>query len=253
MNETETRELVPQEPGRFDLAHTDGVAALKQAETMVKYLAAKCDNAQFIAHISGKKYPKVEWWTTVGAGFGLFPVEESCTRLDRDEETAYEAVVSVKRSGEIVSRGSAMCSSKENRWRGRDEYAIRSMAVTRATGKAYRIAFSFLAVMAGLEGTPAEEIPEEQKAPPPRNATPHPDPDRQLVIDQIGEVVKDRYFTPEDRTRYRARVKAAGDVTELRRVLEQAIAERATLQSEVPQAPADPVAEEAWEQTEMKP
>ena len=100
---------------------------------------------------------------------------------------------------------------------------------------------------------PGDKIPEEQKAPPPRNATPHPDPDRQLVIDQIGEVVKDRYFTPEDRSRYRNRVKAAGNVTELRRVLEQAIAERATLQSEVPQGPADPVAEEAWEQTEMKP
>ena len=33
------------------------------------------------------------------------------------------------------------------------------MAITRASGKAYRIPLSFLAVMAGLEATPAEEIP----------------------------------------------------------------------------------------------
>jgi len=33
------------------------------------------------------------------------------------------------------------------------------MSITRASGKAYRIPLSFLAVMAGLEVTPAEEMP----------------------------------------------------------------------------------------------
>lgn len=176
-------ELVAQE--RFDLAQVDGVAALKRAEEMVQYLSAKCKGPAFISNIKGKKYPKVEWWTTVGAGLGLFPVEESCQRLDRQGEVAYMAIVTVRRSGEVISRGSAMCSNLEATWSKRDEYAIRSMAVTRATGKAYRIAFSFLAVMAGLEATPAEEMLENQ----PRSKQP-PDPERTSLINEIAEIMK---------------------------------------------------------------
>jgi hypothetical protein len=36
------------------------------------------------------------------------------------------------------------------------------MSITRASGKAYRIPLSFLAVMAGLEVTPAEEMPRDE-------------------------------------------------------------------------------------------
>lgn len=153
-------ELVPVETGSFDLARTDGVAALKHAEAMIQYLAQKCKGPQFISMIQGRKYPRVEWWTTVGAGLGLFPQEESCVKLDREGEITYEAMVGVYRGEQRVSRGSALCSNKEKTWKSRDEYAVRSMALTRATGKAYRMAFSFLAVMAGLEPTPAEEMPE---------------------------------------------------------------------------------------------
>ncbi|MDP7475517.1 MAG: hypothetical protein QF859_06100, partial [Candidatus Marinimicrobia bacterium] len=49
----------------------------------------------------------------------------------------------------------------EDQWKDAPEYSIKSMAITRATGKAYRIPLSFLAVMAGLAPTNAEEIPVE--------------------------------------------------------------------------------------------
>ena len=39
------------------------------------------------------------------------------------------------------------------------------MAVTRATGKAYRLGFSWIIKLAGYEATPAEEIPQEEAAP----------------------------------------------------------------------------------------
>ncbi len=249
-----TKELTIVEPGQFSLAHTDGVAALKQAEALVRYLADKCDGPQFIAKISGKKYPKVEWWTTVGAGFGLFPVEESCIRLEREEEIAYEAVVSVRRAGEIISRGSALCSSKEKSWSHRDEYAVRSMAVTRATGKAYRIAFSFLAVMAGLEGTPAEEMPEERETPRTvtngQTATKQKDPDRQLIIDQIGQIVKDAPFTDADRELFRREIAAAKTTPALREVLDRVVAERSDRWAAAGTEETDRLAEEGWRQND---
>jgi len=66
--------------------------------------------------------------------------------------------------GRIIATAESMCSSKENNWRGRDEYAIKSMAQTRATAKACRLAFSWIMVLAGYEPTPAEEMPSDEPA-----------------------------------------------------------------------------------------
>lgn len=146
---------------RFDLARVDDpTAAIDKAEQLVGKMAEKCTGPDYIATIQGKEYPKVDWWTTVGASLGLFPREESIRLLDREGEVAYEATVGVYRGQELVTRASAICSDKEPTWSGRDEYAIRSMAITRATGKAFRLGLSFLPVMAGMEPTPAEEMPQ---------------------------------------------------------------------------------------------
>lgn len=133
--------------------------ALSEMQEIVQVMSSKCQGEEFIAIINNKKYPKVEWWTTVAATLGLFPIVKYSRKLDRDDEIAYESRVEVQFGDKVVGAGEAMCSNKENRWRNADEYAIRSMSITRATGKCYRIPLSFLAVMAGLNPTPAEEIP----------------------------------------------------------------------------------------------
>lgn len=150
---------LPAPTSRFDLASVgDPTAGLQKAEELVQYMSSKCSGEEYIANIQGRDFPRCEWWTSVGAGLGLFPQEESVRRLDREGEIAYEAVVGVYDGEQRVTRGSAICSSSESTWEGRDEYAIRSMAITRATSKAYRNGLSFLAVMADLEPTPAEEM-----------------------------------------------------------------------------------------------
>ena len=133
--------------------------ALSQMQELVQVMSSKCQGKEFIAIINGKQYPKVEWWTTIAATLGLFPVVIYSRRLDREDELAYEARVEVRYGDRVVGAGEAMCSNKETRWSSADEYAIRSMSITRATGKCYRLPLSFLAVMAGLNPTPAEEIP----------------------------------------------------------------------------------------------
>lgn len=138
---------------------TDPTVRLEHAQLLVQRMAALCENDRFVATIGGRRFPKVEWWTTVGAALGLFPREVETRRLDREDEIAYESVVEVcTADGRIITRASAICSSRERNWRTRDEYAIRSMALTRATGKAYRLGLSFLAALAGLETMPAEDM-----------------------------------------------------------------------------------------------
>jgi hypothetical protein len=149
----------------------DPERAYKEAQRLVSVVANRCTGPGYLVNIRGKQYPKIEWWTSVSASLGLFPRVLYSKRLDRDDEIAYEAKVEVHRNGIVMASGEAMCSNREERWRNADEYAIKSMSITRASGKAYRIPLSFLAVMAGLEVTPAEEMPSEssnnsiQKAP----------------------------------------------------------------------------------------
>jgi hypothetical protein len=150
--------IVEQRATALDLTKTDPMASLLKAEEVVGYMAAKCTGTQFITEISGRKYPRVEWWTTVGLGLGIFPYLMSNERLDRNDELVYEASVEIRMNGQALCRGEAICSSREANWGDRDEYAIKSMAATRATGKAFRLGLSGLAVMAGLEATPAEEM-----------------------------------------------------------------------------------------------
>jgi len=148
----------------------DPEQAYKEAQRLVSVVANRCTGPGYLVNINGKQYPKIEWWTSVSASLGLFPRVLYSKRMDRDGEVAYEAKVEVHRNNQVIASGEAMCSNREERWRNADEYAIKSMSITRASGKAYRIPLSFLAVMAGLEVTPAEEMPRgEQSQPAPES------------------------------------------------------------------------------------
>ena len=109
----------------------------------------------------------VEGWTTLGALLKVFPILETSKRLDRKDEIIYESrIVAKTLKGEIVGIGEAVCSDKEvvkkrdgttyQRWD--DEYAVKSMSITRATSKSLRIPLGWIMVLAGYDGTPAEEM-----------------------------------------------------------------------------------------------
>mgnify|MGYP007123668468 CR=1 FL=1 len=175
----------------------DPEQAFVEAQRIVNVVAQRCTGPGYLVNIRGKQYPKIEWWTTVSASLGLFPQVVFAQRLDRDDEIAYEAKVAVYRQNQIIASGEAMCSSKEERWSHADEYAIKSMAITRASGKAYRIPLSFLAVMAGLEATPAEEIPTVTSSP----VTTSGDSATAPQIASITRLARDQRLTDDERMR----------------------------------------------------
>jgi hypothetical protein len=111
-------------------------------------------------NIKGKEYPLVESWQWAGAQLGLYPQLNYISNHSTDTEVKYLAEVNICKWGtnEIISKGVAICSNKEANKRQWDEYAILSMAQTRATGKAFRNLISWLMKAAGFEATPAEEM-----------------------------------------------------------------------------------------------
>lgn len=105
--------------------------------------------------ISGKEYPKCEAWTLLGTLLGVFPV--LC--WTRQVEGGWEARVEARtRDGSIVGAAEAQCLKAERNWANRDDFALRSMAQTRATAKCLRMPLGFVMTLGGFEPTPAEEM-----------------------------------------------------------------------------------------------
>lgn len=131
------------------------VALLQSASAMATPLAELINKQKLFSVISGRKYVRVEGWTTLAVMMGVIPREASTTK----EGEVYVSTVELVRmsDGLVLSRASAECGD-EKPWCDRPLYARRSMAITRATGKACRIAFSWIMTLAGYEATPAEEM-----------------------------------------------------------------------------------------------
>ena len=135
--------------------------ALQVAETLQKFVKEK----KLTTNIQGKEYPLVEAWQFAGSQLGLYPVVTGVTCLSVPEEYKFSATVEVRRFADdrVVAFGYAICSNKEKSKRYFDEYAIASMAQTRATGKAFRNLLAWLMKAAGFEATPAEEMDFKQQ------------------------------------------------------------------------------------------
>jgi hypothetical protein len=117
-------------------------------------------DAHLVSNIKGKDYCNVEAWQMAGASLGLFPIITSVQDLSSETEVKYMATCEVRsyQDNKLVSVGIAICSNKEGSKKFFDEYAILSMAQTRAVGKAFRNQLAWLMKAAGFEATPAEEM-----------------------------------------------------------------------------------------------
>ncbi|MGD1894013.1 MAG: hypothetical protein ACFB15_25880 [Cyclobacteriaceae bacterium] len=121
-------------------------------------------------HIQGKAYVNVEGWQYAGARLGILPIVDELENLSNETETKYQAKVRLLNllSQQTVGVGFAICSNKENGKRNYQEFAIASMAQTRAIGKAYRNILAWIIRAAGYEPTPAEEMDYQNSDPSPK-------------------------------------------------------------------------------------
>ena len=157
----ETKAIIIDPGLRLGVLNATGPAQIiQQATAVAKELAGIINGQKLYTVISGRKYVRVEGWSTMGAMLGVLPREDSVVRLD---DGGYEAIVSLIRTsdGAVIGRASAICGMDEKTWASRAEYARGSMSITRATGKAFRLGFSWIITLAGYEATPAEEMASE--------------------------------------------------------------------------------------------
>ena len=196
-------------PTPSTLFHTDDpVEVIAKASLVANALKNVIVQQRLAKSISGRDHVLVEGWTTLGSMLGVIPVVVWSRRVEPPVE--YTVTVKAKNGnvstfpvsgydwearveartldGRVVGGAEAMCSRNEHTWAKRDDYALRSMAQTRATSKALRGPLGFVVTLAGFAATPAEEMPVEAEAN--RPATPPAPAVPTLTVAQRERVMK---------------------------------------------------------------
>ena len=114
------------------------------------------------------EYVLVEGWEVLGTMLGIVPVTEVVEEMKNDKgriigfkarATLYQNPV--LEDGKVVD-GTVLSTAEAYATRDgfqKEYFSMASMSQTRALGKAYRMALSWIIKMAGFEPTPAEEMP----------------------------------------------------------------------------------------------
>ena len=140
---------------------TDPKVALERMSDVAGALVDVIKDRKLFARISGHEHITAEGWTTLGGMLGIVPV----VVWTRPNETGdgYVARVEARTlDGRVVGAAESECSRAERRWKTADPFAIRSMAQTRAIGRALRAPLGQIVVLAGYEARRREEIPADR-------------------------------------------------------------------------------------------
>jgi len=138
----------------YDISRSD--ETLDLAKDLAKFIK---DN-KLTTNVQGKEFVNVEGWQYAGSRLGIVPIVEHVINVSNEQELKYQAKVTLwdMRHQTTVGAGFAVCSNKESGKKFYQEFAIMSMAQTRAIGKAYRNCLAWIIRAAGYEPTPAEEM-----------------------------------------------------------------------------------------------
>lgn len=156
MNQDNKETKVQKKPKveSYDISKSD--ETLHLAIDLAKFIKEN----RLYQNIQGKEYVNVEGWQYAGSRLGIMPVVEHVVNISTDDEIKYQAKVNLLdlRSQQVVGAGFAICSNREQGKKYYQEFAIASMAQTRAIGKAYRNILAWIIRAAGYEPTPVEEM-----------------------------------------------------------------------------------------------
>ena len=142
---------------------------------------------KLVHRIGNNRYLAAQAWLMIARFNGTVPmIQETVPVEDEGKVIGYKARAVIRRlaDGVDVSAAESMCGLTEHVTKGQKDEGSRrnaamSMAQTRASAKACRIAYAHIVVLAGYEPTPAEEmgatgseVPIETHEDPPQRAKP---------------------------------------------------------------------------------
>lgn len=116
--------------------------------------------------LAGKTYLFFEDWQTIGKFYGVTAKVTHTEELkEGDALIGFMAQAVAVASGIEISAADAECTYDEPNWKNKPRFQLRSMSQTRACAKALRNCLGWVAVLAGYEPTPAEEMSSDEPKP----------------------------------------------------------------------------------------
>lgn len=153
--DTVTGELVPTTE-RTLFRTDDPVEVLAAARDIAKALGPALKDGGMTQRIGPSEHVRIEGWQTLGSMLGVTPHVIWSRPLPDNQ--GWEARAEARTlDGRPVGSAEGMCSRAERNWARSEDYAVRSMAQTRAMSKALSGPLRFIVTLSGLSGTPAEE------------------------------------------------------------------------------------------------
>jgi hypothetical protein len=153
------------------------------ADALMDVVRAK----RLAVQIRGHEHLRVEGWTTLGALVGVHAAIV-WTKPNESGDGIVARAEARTLAGQLVGAAEGECSKAESRWRNAEPFAIRSMAQTRALSRALQAPLRHIAVLAGYEGTAAEEAPLDE--PEPRPPADHAAPAGRAQVDEISTLLR---------------------------------------------------------------
>jgi hypothetical protein len=141
----------------------DFEVSLRQAQAKAATLKRLISENNWSVNIQGHEHIRVEAWITTASSYGCTAKVIETERLSGYKQ-AFLATAVVLRHGlgepQVIGQAFAECGTRgDGVWEeSQPEYAVRSMAQTRAISKAIASVFRWVVVLAGYQGTPYEEM-----------------------------------------------------------------------------------------------
>lgn len=159
MNKTIKKELsgesskvtVPQEN---QISNFDPASQVEFAQKAATALMVVIDATKPLI-MQNKRYLYFEHWQTIAR---FFNTTVGTTETIKDPNGYIAKAAVYNKDGVIIGGAEASCMKDELNWKSKPDFQLRSMAQTRAMSKALRSIYGFVAVLAGIEATPAEEM-----------------------------------------------------------------------------------------------
>ena len=190
---------------------------VNQGHDRAKQLMQIVNQNQWARNIQGRNYLQVEAWQTLGRFYGYTAITKETKYVDYGGVKGFDARVEIlDKDGKVVGGAESSCMADEANWRGKPTFSLKSMAQTRATGKAYRQILSWVAVLAGFEPTPAEEMDgvivndRVEKMPNVKRTTFNPTTNERGEVPAFGREAQVIRNTPTDQPASEAQIKFMG-------------------------------------------
>jgi hypothetical protein len=140
----------------------DAESVLGEAANAARALQRVFETKQKRVVFNGQQYLEFEDWQTIARFYGCTARNVWSRYVQLGREIGFEARAEVVRSdGVVIGAGEGLCLKSERNWVAKPLPQLRSMAQTRAGSRALQSVFRWVAVLAGYQGTPAEELGDE--------------------------------------------------------------------------------------------